>query len=243
MSRLLASTFAVSLAAHLAAFAPVLLTLVLSLYTGATPAVYDEGTGTDSFRIEQGILIEGVSQGDAAERVEVAEVAPLVAAEAPKPIVEQKPDDLILKDVIQATESPAEVVKAAEEPPPPEPVKPVEVAAVEQAAQQELFSERSAAKAQDGSRVEARNKYAGSLNKALGRVRIGRFSSFGRVVIQFELDRSGKLISRQVLQSSGDPALDNRALDWMDRAEFPPLPEALNSRELFTVPLEFKRAG
>ncbi len=242
MSRLLSITVIVSLAAHLSVFAPVLLT-----FDPARPSAtaYDEGSGSDSFKIEQGLAIEGVSYGDAAERVEVAEVAPLVAAPTPPPDVEP-PVEPELSNVVTATESPVEVAKVAEEPPPPpplEPVVPVEVATVEQAAQAELFAEKSSGAAQDGGRAKARDKYAGVLNKALGRVRVGAFKTFGTVTLEFELDRSGKLLSRQIVRSSGNASLDKQALDMIDRAVFPPLPDALGTRELFTVPLEFKRAG
>ncbi|NJM54915.1 MAG: energy transducer TonB [Verrucomicrobiae bacterium] len=81
------------------------------------------------------------------------------------------------------------------------------------------------------------------LNKALGRVRVGAFKTFGTVTLEFELDRTGKLMSRQIIRSSGDASLDKQALDMIDRAVFPPLPDALGGREMFTVPLEFKRAG
>lgn len=236
ISPLTIATLLVSLAAHAAVFVP-----VAWMPVRGPAAVYDDGTGSDSFRIEQGIAIEGVSQGEAAERVEVAEVAPTLAA--PAPVQEVKPVEDDTKSVITAAESPVEVAKAVEEPPPPEPVKPQEVAAIEQPAQVEMFAEKSAGKAQDGGKAKAREQYAGQLNKSLRKVRVGQFRAFGTVTLQFELDRSGKLISRQILTSSGNAALDRQALDWIERAEFPPLPEALGNRELFTVPLQFQKAA
>ncbi|MBX9926858.1 MAG: energy transducer TonB, partial [Hyphomicrobiaceae bacterium] len=74
-------------------------------------------------------------------------------------------------------------------------------------------------------------------------VRIGAFKNFGTVTVQFEVDRSGRLLTRKVLESSGHQALDQKAIDWIDKAEFPPLPDALNAREVFTIPLIFQRAG
>lgn len=239
MSRLTLATFLVSLAAHGAVFVP-----VMSLIQRPGPsAIYDDGESSDALRLEQGIVIEGISQGEAAERIEVAEVAPIISA--PPPVLENKPVEPDLQGLIVATESPVEVAKTTEEPVPlpPEPVKPMVVAAIEQAAQVEMFAEKSAGKAQDGGKTKAREKYAGDLNKALRKVRIGVFQAFGTVTLQFELDRTGKLLSRQVVESSGNSALDQKALDWLDRADFPPLPEALGSRELFTVPLKFQKAG
>ncbi|NJM54916.1 MAG: hypothetical protein HC841_02425 [Verrucomicrobiae bacterium] len=140
MSRLLPATIVVSVAAHLAVFAPAILAFDP---TKPDATVYDEGTGSDSFKVEQGIAIEGVSYGEAAERVEVAEVAPQVAAPTPPPLVEP-PVEPELSNVITATESPVEVAKVAEEPPPPpKEVVPVEVATIDQAAQVELFAEKS----------------------------------------------------------------------------------------------------
>lgn len=237
MSRLTFATFVLSLAAHGAVFLPV----AWVLERGVNAAVYDEGEGSDAFKLEQGISIEGISQGEAAERVEVAESAPAVAATAPAP--EVKPLETEPQSLITASESPVEVATTVEEPPPPEPVKPQEVAAADQPAQVEMFAEKSAGKAQEGGKSKAREQYAGQLNKSLRKVRIGQFKAFGTVTLQFELDRGGKLLSRQVLQSSGNPGLDKQAIEWIDRAEFPPLPDALGNRELFTVPLQFQKSG
>jgi len=238
LNRLWIATFLTSLGLHAAVVAP----MVLVIERGSTAQIYDEGSGNDSFKIEQGIAIEAISQGEAAERVEVAEVAPMVAAATPQ-VIETKPLEPELKDVISATESAVEVAKAPDEPPPPVPVQPQEVAMLDQAAQTEMFAEKSAGKAQEGGKTKAREQYAGQLNKALRKVRVSRFTSFGTVTLQFELDRTGKLLTRQVLQTSGNPALDKQALDWIDRAEFPPLPDALGNRELFVVPLSFTKAG
>ncbi len=241
MNRLLLATLVVSLAAHASVFAP-----MARLFDQSSPAaVYDDGEGTDSFKMEQGIALEGIVQGEAAERIEVAEVAPMVAQETPPPVA--KPIEPELDTVLTATESPVEAQKAAEQPPPPDlqppEVKPVEVAAVEQAAQVEMFAEKSAGKAQDGSRTQARLQYAGQLNKAIRKVRIGAFKNFGTVTVQFEIDRTGKLLTRKILASSGNDVLDQKAIDWIDKAEFPPLPDALNTREVFTIPLIFQRAN
>ena len=47
----------------------------LMLYSGITTAarqVYDDGEGQDQFKLEQGLTIEAISVGDAAEAVEIA---------------------------------------------------------------------------------------------------------------------------------------------------------------------------
>jgi protein TonB len=222
-------------------------------------ARYDDGSGTGMVTRERGITVEGLSFGDAAERIEVAEVAPSVAAAAAPPEVVPSLEEP-LAGLITATESPTEVAATVEDPPPlppPDPVRPTEVAveeppptpltppqtaAVDQAAQVEMFAERDAGQAQDAGRAEEKQRYAGQLNRALGRVRVGRFAGAGEVVIQFELDRAGKVVARSVLSSSGNPALDRLAVDWLDRARFPPLPSGLGERELFTIPMRFERS-
>lgn len=262
MSRLMMAMVLLSAALH----GLVVMPAVVVFESGAKRRVYDAGSGDDAFILEQGLTLEGLSFGDAAERVEIAEVTPTVAeATPPKPEV-IRPVEPELQPVIGATESPVEIARASEvpqppaevppepveareppppepPPPPPEPVAPRQTASIEQAAQAEAFADRSAGKAQDGGKAEARELYAGQLARSLRKVRVGKFKSFGTVILQFELDRSGAIVNRQILRSSGNAALDQQALDWLDRADFPRLPDTLGDREVFTVPLEFKKAS
>jgi len=63
----------------------------------------------------------------------------------------------------------------------------------------------------------------------------------GSVVVSFTLDRSGRLISRNVVRSSGHASLDQEALATIDRAQPLPTPPAGISQASLhiTVPLNF----
>ena len=53
---------------------------------------------------------------------------------------------------------------------------------------------------------------------------LGAIGESGTAKVTFVLDRSGKLISKQLTQSSGFPALDSAALAMVDRAQPFPVP-------------------
>ena len=59
----------------------------------------------------------------------------------------------------------------------------------------------------------------------------------GEVVVAFSLDRQGALLDARVVQSSGEPALDEAALELLsDAAPFPSLPDELGT-DRYTVEL------
>jgi periplasmic protein TonB len=63
----------------------------------------------------------------------------------------------------------------------------------------------------------------------------------GLVVVQFAIDRTGSVVSRQVIKSSGSKQLDDAALDMVARAApFPAIPEGLAGKRFeVTQPLNF----
>ncbi len=236
MNRLSATTWIASIGLH------GLLLLPLVGFAAAGPReIYDDGAGTDAFRLEQGITIDMVSFGDAAERVEIAEAAPMIANPVLPPVVETKPDDPDLKKVITAALSPTETVTAADDPPVEQP-KPQDVAVQNQAAQVAMIAEKSAGQAQDGGKATALTAYVGKIHGALQKAKASVANGgTGQVTLGFTLDANGKIVERQVIKSSGVAALDKAAVDWLDRADFPPLPGLLGSGQRFNVPLTFKR--
>jgi periplasmic protein TonB len=237
MNRLSATTWIASLGLH----GLLLLPLVSFASTGPRE-IFDDGTGNDAFRLEQGMTIDMVSFGDAAERVEIAEVAPMIANPTPPPVVETKPVEPELKDVITAALSPTETVKTTEEPPPVEQPKPQEVAVQNQAAQVAVLTEKSAGQAQDGGKATALTAYVGKIHGALQKAKASAANGgIGQVTLGFTLDSNGKIVDREVIKSSGVAALDKAAVDWLNRADFPPLPGLLGSGQRFNVPLTFKR--
>ena len=234
MNRLSLITWTASALAHGLVLLPFLTT------TSPGPAqVYDEGSGQDAFRLEQAITIDSVSYGDAAERVEIPDVAPMIATQL-KPL-DIKPTDPDVVPLLMASASPTQTVKAAEEPPKPE-VKPEEVATQDQLQQTAMVAEKSAGEQQDGGKATALTAYVGKIHGALQKVKASSASgAVGQVTLGFTLDSSGKVVDREVIKSSGITALDRAAVDWLERAAFPPLPNLLGTGQRFNVPLTFKR--
>jgi protein TonB len=64
-----------------------------------------------------------------------------------------------------------------------------------------------------------------------------------RALVNFDIDRSGKLLSHRLLQSSGRDDIDDEALAWIDRAApLPPPPSEISDADLahgFSIPFDF----
>ncbi len=202
----------------------------------------EAGTGDDVVTIEQGIAIEGLALGDAAQTIETVDIAP---AEATPPKEEIKPIEE-LRDVVTSDASQVEdnIVKT-EEPPPPE-VKeppPEEVRAQEQRpAQVAIVTEQSSGEEKSGGDPKAFSLYLGKINQMVQRAKVNPRSRIaGTVVMKFTVGTDGGLISKEVASSSGHSALDNAAITALERAApFPPIPPDVSTGPLaFTQPFRF----
>ena len=70
-----------------------------------------------------------------------------------------------------------------------------------------------------------------SVLAALMKTRPGPFALWGRVLVSFEISETGRLLYVRVLQSSGNTALDDAAIDAIKRAQFKKPPPGLSSRD------------
>jgi protein TonB len=63
----------------------------------------------------------------------------------------------------------------------------------------------------------------------------------GTVVLEFTIDRDGRLCASSVQRSSGSPELDRAALDMLARADpLPAIPDFMNRDELaLAIPVEY----
>lgn len=94
---------------------------------------------------------------------------------------------------------------------------------------------------------DARGRYSNTLWGAIGKhkqyPKIAQMRGWqGEAVVELQLDGSGKLKSKKIIQSSGYDALDKQALDMVEKAApFPAPPEALRGSSFsITVPIPFK---
>jgi periplasmic protein TonB len=84
--------------------------------------------------------------------------------------------------------------------------------------------------------------YVGKIHGALQRAKVSAAGGgVGQVTLGFTIDARGKVIDLEVIKSSGVAKLDEAALSWLERADFPPLPGVLGTGQRFNVPLTFKR--
>lgn len=72
-----------------------------------------------------------------------------------------------------------------------------------------------------------------------------RVGKAGEIVVSFVLDRTGHVLSSNIVTSSGDSALDAAALDMLKRSDPVPAPPALIADEglSFTLPVIFRVKG
>lgn len=207
-------------------------------------ASLDEGTGEDTFVVEQGIALEGIARlGDAEVEIAAVEAPPPVLATAP-PVEEVKRPDEDVQNVI-GSESGPEQQDVELEPEIEEvretPVEPEQVAVIEQT-ELSIEEQRAAGAKQEGGRATALSAYRGKLYSRISRRKVTpRTRRVGTVVVQFTVGPSGELISSEVTKSSGNQRLDDAAIASINRAApFPPMPsEANDSPLVVSVPFKF----
>jgi len=205
-------------------------------------ASLDEGSGEDTFVIEQGIAIEGLSKiGEAEVNIDAVEAPPPVIQSAP-PMEEVKPIEEDVQHVIGSEFGP-EQEKVVREPEPEEvkEAQPEQIAAIEQT-EIAVEEQRASGVAQTGGDVTAMSAYRGKLFSHITRKKVNpRSRQSGTVVVRFTVGPQGELISREITSSSGSKLLDDAAMASIDRAApFPAMPSEANSGPLVvSVPFKF----
>lgn len=207
-------------------------------------ASLDEGSGEDTFVVEQGIAIEGVARiGDAEVEVAAVEAPPPVLATTP-PVEEIERPDEDVQHVIGSEQGPEQQDVELE----PEieevretPVEPEQVAVIEQT-EISVEEQRAAGAKQEGGRATALSAYRGKLYSRISRKKVTpRTRRVGTVVVRFTVGPSGELISSEIAKSSGNQSLDDAAIASINRAApFPPMPSEANDGPLVvSVPFKF----
>jgi len=85
------------------------------------------------------------------------------------------------------------------------------------------------------------SRYAVRVREALARHRPRGLKHKGTTTIAFALDKSGKLVSARITESSGDSAIDEAVLAAVRRTIFPSPPPTMTDRQLsYVVPFHFK---
>jgi protein TonB len=196
-------------------------------------AALEEGTGEDTFIVEQGVL---------SERVEAVE-APPPMVQAAKPVEEVKPEEDV-QHVIGSEFGP-EQENITREPEIEEirEVKPEEevIAAIEQT-QIAVEEQKERGELKTGGSVTAMSAYRGRLFSHISKKKINPRSRIsGTVIVRFTVSPQGELISREIATSSGSKVLDDAAVASIERAApFPALPsEAVDGPLVVSVPFKF----
>ena len=207
------ATFLTSLVLHGAIAFVALSTALLS----DTDDAFEHGAGNDQFVIEKGIGLEGFMQeGEAVETVEAFENAAPVSEARPqidevKPVEQQEtPPELKDTEIVESKDGPQqEEIAVPEEKPEEVQEKAPQMATIEQLQEQAVVEEqRAAGEKQEGGDAGVKRAYLGKLHHRLARAKINPHTRIaGVVLIRFAVGRSGDLISREVVTSSGFAAL------------------------------------
>jgi protein TonB len=212
----------------------------------ATPggASLDSGAGEDTFVIEQGIAIEGLSRvGEAEVSIEAVEAPPQVLQSTP-PVEEVKPIEEDVQHVVGSDAGP-EQEKIVREPEPEEikkeEPKPEQVATVQQT-EVAVDEQKASGKKQEGGDATAMSAYRGKLFSHISSKKLNpRSRNAGVAVVRFTVAPGGELVSREIATSSGSKILDDAAIASIERAApFPPMPsDVKNEPMVVSVPFRF----
>ncbi len=172
-------------------------------------------------------------------------------------------------EVVTAKGGPEQEIQTVDETPPPKPrledltadqpmerpveeappelkqPRPKQMAAIQQMQQVAVHEQQSSSEEKKGGDASLRAAYLGKLRLHLERHKVRpEAKTTGVAVVKFTVDPSGKILSREIISSSGSKKLDEAAMATIDRsAPFPPFPDGI-SREPVVVSVPFKfRAG
>lgn len=196
----------------------------------------EQGTGNDTFVVEQGIGIEGFMQeGEAVETVE--------ANETPTQMSEARPQI----DEVKPVEKENEIIKSDNGPPPEDmpveqpkeiPQQAPQMATVEELEEQSVVEEqKSAGQKQEGGDAGVKRAYLGKVHSNLQRTKINPHSrASGTVLVRFTVGPSGVLLAREVIASSGSQILDDAAIASIEKAApFPAFPDTMKVDKIVEV--------
>lgn len=170
---------------------------------------------------------------------------PEVTKPEPKPVVKPLPTPVIEKSEPIAQPAPItpppEVIAVApkETAPPPAQTAPAPVAVKQEPPPPPAPSQAD----MDDARHHYGNSLWGAISKHKKYPKIAQMRGLeGEVIVELQLDGSGKLKSKKIAQSSGHEVLDKQAMEMVEKAlPFPMPPEALRSSNFtITVPVPFK---
>lgn len=196
----------------------------------------DQGSGDDTFRVEQGIGIEGFMQeGEAVQTVE--------ANETPAQMSEARPQI----DEVKPVEKETEIIQSENGPQPEDvpvdqpkeiPQQAPQMATIEQLQEQSVVEEqRSAGEKQEGGDAGVKGAYLGKIHSQLQRTKVNPHSrATGTVLVRFAVGPSGALLSKEVVNSSGSQILDAAALAAIEKAApFPAFPDNMKVDKIVEV--------
>lgn len=196
-------------------------------------AALEEGTGEDTFIVEQGVY---------SERIEAVEAPPPVPLAA-KPVEEVKPVEEDVPHVIGSEAGPEQDKIVLEEKPEDIPeVKEEPKVAVAQATEIAVDEQKETGEKKSGGSVTAMSAYRGRLFAHISKKKVNPRSKIaGTVVVRFKVGPQGELLSREVATSSGSKLLDDAAVQSIERAApFPKMPEdATDESMVVSVPFKF----
>jgi periplasmic protein TonB len=209
--------------------------LALALFLSPGGAALQQGTGTDLMVVQQGVALEGLTAlGQDEATVQPVDAPPPQLAQ---PVQQQQVQPVQDTQVLQSAEGPEQQLDVTPKTKQAEQPKEQVATAVQETTVQQM---QSSGKAETGGNTNALNAYIGALRSRLEKSKVNPRSDYiGTAIVRFTVDADGKLLSREIQQSSGSTVLDDAALASIDKAApFPAMPSDLN-RQQFTLAVPY----
>lgn len=136
-------------------------------------------------------------------------------------------------------------IETTRQPQSPEPIAeqaPETIEVIAQPQQIVIVRELSSGQEKSGGDATQTGLYLGRINEQVQRAKVNpRSSMTGTTIVKFTVGLDGRLVSKEVTQSSGFPVLDDAAITALDRAApFPPIPPDVSRTPMtFSQPFRF----
>lgn len=169
---------------------------------------------------------------------------PQLASEAALTQAAKKP---VKQDQKRVAQKPKPLPKPVAAMPAPQPAKPQPAAPLAAAATPKVDAAQQQRDAANAMAVTAaKSNWLGVVVQHIAKFKRtphGRLRVPLRALVNFDIDRTGKVLSHRLLQSSGRDDIDDEALAWIDRAApLPPPPSEISDADLahgFSIPFDF----
>ncbi len=181
--------------------------------------------------------IPGILPERASQAPRVSQDMAMPQADDPERSVTTSPQALAMFDMPEDRATPRPQAR----PEPRQPSAPPATRAAGGAASSQQGAGRADVSSGDAHQASLMAQWGGAIRAAVqGQQRAPRTRARGTVHLRLQITAQGQLANLQVTQSSGQAALDNAAVQAVQRARFPQAPSGIQGTHQFNLPLRYE---